>query len=85
MENFQTLLKEEIKVAFSDVFSYDCPLENISIDETPKNFVGFYTLVIFPHLKYLNCSPEEAGAPLLELSVLQVDRVRGRNLMVHPS
>ena len=61
MVNFQTLLKEEIKVAFSDVFSYDCPLENISIDETPKNFVGFYTLVIFPHLKYLNCSPEEAG------------------------
>jgi len=33
MENFQTLLKEEIKVAFSDVFSYDCPLENISIDD----------------------------------------------------
>ncbi len=61
MENFQTLLKEEIKVAFSDVFSYECPLENISIDETPKNFVGFYTLVIFPHLKHMNCSPEEAG------------------------
>ena len=64
MENFQTLLKEEIKVAFSDVFSYDCSLENISIDDTPKNFNGFYTLVIFPHLKHLNCKPEEAGVKI---------------------
>ena len=31
MENFKTLLKEEIKEAFSDVFSYDCPQENLSL------------------------------------------------------
>ena len=61
MENIQTTLKEEIKVAFNDIFNYDCLLENISIDDTPKNFDGFYTLVIFPHLKHLNCKPEEAG------------------------
>ena len=61
MENIQTTLKVEIKVAFNDIFNYDCLLENISIDDTPKNFDGFYTLVIFPHLKHLNCKPEEAG------------------------
>ena len=60
MKNFQTLLKEEIKIAFKDIFKYDCLIENISIDETPKNFNGFYTLVIFPHLKHLSCNPEEA-------------------------
>ena len=53
MENIQTKLKEEIKVAFNDIFNYNCLLENISIDDTPKNFDGFYTLVIFPHLKHL--------------------------------
>ena len=64
MENFKTVLKEEIKAAFNDIFNYDCSLENISIDDTPKNFNGFYTLVIFPHLKHLNCKPEEAGAKI---------------------
>ena len=64
MENFKTVLKEEIKTAFNDIFNYDCSLENISIDDTPKNFNGFYTLVIFPHLKHLNCKPEEAGAKI---------------------
>ena len=64
MENFKTLLKEEIKAAFNDIFNYDCSLENISIDDTPKNFNGFYTLVIFPHLKHLNCKPEEAGVKI---------------------
>ena len=64
MENFKTVLKEEIKAAFNDIFNYDCSLENISIDDTPKNFNGFYTLVIFQHLKHLNCKPEEAGAKI---------------------
>tara|TARA_B000000475_G_scaffold160596_1_gene129354 strand:- start:243 stop:2030 length:1788 start_codon:yes stop_codon:yes gene_type:complete len=64
MENFKTVLKEEIKAAFNDIFNYDCSLENISIDDTPKNFNGFYTLVIFPHLKHLNCKPEEAGVKI---------------------
>ncbi len=66
MKNFQTLLKEEIKIAFKDIFKYDCLIENISIDETPKNFNGFYTLVIFPHLKHLSCNPEEAGSKIGE-------------------
>lgn len=64
MENIQIKLKEEIKVAFNKIFNYNCSLEDISIDDTPKNFDGFYTLVIFPHLKHLNCSPEEAGTTI---------------------
>lgn len=64
MENIQIKLKEEIKVAFNKIFNYNCSLEDISIDDTPKNFDGFYTLVIFPHLKHLNCSPEEAGTKI---------------------
>ena len=64
MEYFKKIKEEEIKAAFNDIFNYDCSLENISIDDTPKNFNGFYTLVIFPHLKHLNCKPEEAGVKI---------------------
>ena len=61
MENVLDQLKEEIKIAFNELFNYECDIENISIDVTPKNFEGFYTLVIFPHLKSLKSKPEDAG------------------------
>ena len=44
MINLQTQIRDEIKIAFEELFKYDCPIDNISIDETPKNFNGFYTL-----------------------------------------
>ena len=61
MENVLDQLKEEIKIAFKELFNYECDIQNISIDVTPKNFEGFYTLVIFPHLKSLKSKPEDAG------------------------
>ena len=43
MENVLDQLKEEIKIAFKELFNYECDIENISIDVTPKNFEGFPT------------------------------------------
>ena len=57
-------IKHEIREAFKKLYNYSCSLDLISIDDTPKNFNGFYTLVIFPHLKHLNCKPEEAGVKI---------------------
>ena len=81
MENFKTVLKEEIKTAFNDIFNYDCSLENISIDDTPKNFNGFYTLVIFPHLKHLNCKPEEAGVKIGDFLKSNSSVISGYNVV----
>jgi len=61
MIDIQLEIKQTIKKALIDSFNYDCNIESISIDTTPKNFVGFYTFIIFPHLKYLKTKPEEAG------------------------
>ncbi len=66
MINLQTQIRDEIKIAFEELFKYDCPIDNISIDETPKNFNGFYTLVIFPHLNYLKSNPEKIGTKIGE-------------------
>ena len=54
-------IKHEIREAFKKLYNYSCSLDLISIDDTPKNFEGFYTLIIFPHLKKLNSSPDEVG------------------------
>ena len=45
MINLQTQIRDEIKIAFEELFKYDCPIDNISIDDTPKNFKGFYKKV----------------------------------------
>lgn len=61
MVDIQLELKQIIKKSLIHSFDYDCDIENISIDTTPKNFEGFHTFIIFPHIKYLKCNPEDAG------------------------
>ena len=53
MIDIQLELKKIIKKSLNDSFNYECNIERISIDTTPKNFEGFYTFIIFPHIKYL--------------------------------
>ena len=47
-------IKVEIKESFKELFSYNCDIEDITIDQTPKKFSGFYTLIIFPLNKFYN-------------------------------
>ncbi|MAD59566.1 MAG: arginine--tRNA ligase [Flammeovirgaceae bacterium] len=57
----QEKIKNEVIKVFKDEFNYKCSINDISIDQTPKNFSGFYTLILFPHLKSLKINLEEAG------------------------
>ena len=59
--NLISTIKKEIKSIFEEEFKYQCDLNNITIDNTPKNFTGFYTLIIFPHIKILKMNPQEIG------------------------
>ena len=59
--NLISTIKKEIKSIFEEEFKYQCDLNNITIDNTPKNFTGFYTLIIFPHIKSLKMNPKEIG------------------------
>ena len=49
----QEKIKREIVQVFKDEFNYKCYINDINIDQTPKNFDGLYTLILFPHLKHL--------------------------------
>ena len=59
--NLISNIKKEIKSIFEEEFKYQCDLNNITIDNTPKSFTGFYTLIIFPHIKILKMNPQEIG------------------------
>ena len=81
MIDIQQELKLIIKKSLIDSFNYDCNIENISIDTTPKNFKGFYTFIIFPHIKYLKCNPEDAGNIIGEYIIKNSDIASGFNIV----
>ncbi|PDH44612.1 MAG: arginine--tRNA ligase [Rhodothermaeota bacterium MED-G18] len=77
----QEKIKTEVIKVFRDEFSYECSLNDISIDQTPKNFTGFYTLILFPHLKFLKINLEEAGKIIGENLTKNSEIVSGYNLV----
>tara|TARA_Y100000741_G_scaffold279964_1_gene219743 strand:+ start:7247 stop:9037 length:1791 start_codon:yes stop_codon:yes gene_type:complete len=77
----QEKIKTEVIKVFRDEFGYECSLNDISIDQTPKNFTGFYTLILFPHLKFLKLNLEEAGKIIGENLTKNSEIVSGYNLV----
>ena len=77
----QEKIKTEVIKVFRDEFGYECSLNEISIDQTPKNFTGFYTLILFPHLKFLKLNLEEAGKIIGENLTKNSEIVSGYNLV----
>ena len=74
-------IKVEIKESFKELFSYNCDIEDITIDQTPKKFSGFYTLIIFPHLKELKLKPEEIGKRIGEYLLTNSTIISDYNLV----
>ena len=59
-------VKLEIQSALKVIFSYVCHLKNITLEETIKNYDGFYTFIIFPHTSNLKQKSEYIGKKLGE-------------------
>ena len=74
-------IKIEIKESFKKLFGYNCGLADITIDQTPKNFSGFYTLIIYPHLKELKLKPEEIGKKIGEYLLINSKIINDYNLV----
>ena len=59
-------IKLEIQSALKIIFTYECHLKNITLEETIKNYDGFYTFIIFPHTSNFKQKPEYIGKKLGE-------------------
>ena len=77
----QEKIKNEVIKVFNDEFKYKCSINDISIDQTPKNFSGFYTLILFPHLKNLKINLKEAGNKIGDSLIRNSEIVSGYNLV----
>ena len=55
---FETLLKDVIVLAIKSLYNIEVPLNEITFQETKKEFEGDITLVVFPWIKISKKSPE---------------------------
>ena len=74
-------LKLEIQSALEQIFNYNCLLEDITIEETIKNYDGFYTFIIFPHISKIKKKPEDIGILIGENLKLNSDIISGFNVV----
>ena len=74
-------LKLEIQSTLKKAFNYHCLLENITIEETIKNYDGFYTFIIFPHISKIKKKPEDIGSLIGENLKLNSDIISGFNVV----
>ncbi|MBO4601763.1 MAG: arginine--tRNA ligase [Salinivirgaceae bacterium] len=62
--DIQKLLKETTAKAIKSLYSADANLDQITFSTTRKEFVGDFTLVVFPFLKISKQKPEDTAAAI---------------------
>ena len=68
MNIFQAI-QQQVHQAFPALFGSEVELNKITINETPKEFIGDITLVVFPLLKITKKNPEESAKTIGEFLV----------------
>ncbi len=79
--NIQESIISGIQLAFQNIYSYDLPLEEISLAPTRKEFEGTYTFVVFPFLKISQATPENTANLIGAYLKDNVSEVAGFNVV----
>ena len=69
MANIFQQIQLEVQHAFPSLFGNEVEINKITINETPKDFIGDITLVVFPLLKLTKKNPEESAKTIGEFLV----------------
>lgn len=80
MENLKELLAKAVIEIFQTSFNTAITSEQLTFNDTPKNFIGDLTLVIFPLLKYTKLNPEASGQAIGK-ELEQLDFVESYNVV----
>ena len=80
MKNLKEQLSKAVILIFQEVFGVSVSKNELSFNDTPKNFIGNLTLVVFPLLKYTKKNPEESCKAIGE-SLLQSELIADYNVV----
>jgi arginyl-tRNA synthetase len=67
--NIEQLLCEDISSSLTSLFKIDTTPTSIAIEQTRKEFIGNYTLVVFPFVRFSKLSPESTAEAIGEYLV----------------
>jgi arginyl-tRNA synthetase len=80
MNIFQEI-QQQVQQAFPALFGNEVELNKITINETPKEFSGDITLVVFPLLKLTKKNPEESAKTIGEYLVANNKNIVAYNII----
>jgi len=74
-------LKEKVIEAIINIYDTKPDLKLVQVQHTRKDFIGDYTLVTFPLLRYSKKSPEQTAEELGKYLTEQIDDISGYNVI----
>jgi arginyl-tRNA synthetase len=80
MNIFQEI-QQQVHQVFPALFGSEVELNKITINETPKEFIGDITLVVFPFLKLTKKNPEESAKTIGEFLAENNTNITGFNII----
>lgn len=83
INNMQILseIRKGIVAALSSKYDHEISVESVLISQTRKEFVGDYTVVVFPYVKALKSNPVEIGNSLGKFVVEKSDFISDFNVV----
>lgn len=79
--NFESQIKEGVVQAIKELYNVELQSENISLNETLKEFAGDTTVVVFPLVRHSKKKPEETGQEIGAYLKENVDIVADFNVV----
>lgn len=77
----EIVLKEKIREAIRNLYNSEVNDDQIQIKETRKEFVGDFTLIVFPLLRFSNNTPEKTGEMIGSYVMKNFQYVSGFNVI----
>jgi arginyl-tRNA synthetase len=77
----EVFLRDRIKEAIKALYHHELPDKLILIQETKKDFVGDFTFVVFPVLRFSKITPEQTGDSIGSYLVNHVPEVGSYNVI----
>lgn len=79
--NIYQEIQTQVQQAFPSLFGNEVEINKITINETPKEFIGDITLVVFPLLKLTKKNPEESAKNIGEYLVANNKNITAYNII----
>ncbi len=81
MTRIENIIRHYVAKAIESIFEHSIQEENIGLDITKKEFIGDFTLVVFPYLKISKLNPEQTAERIGEYLIKECEYIQSYNVV----